>query len=167
MGLTSTGNLYFNESFQLIEGFNSLQNATHMLVRASQVKGFNALISGALYLQNNQIIEGFNSYTQPLNLYFNGQKIAGFNALPSGEHHIVADSIIGFNGLTSSSNLSLDAPYISGFNAIVTANQLGINTQNLSGFNTLTQADLYYTLQPMISQVSQHSNTNQQLKLDW
>jgi hypothetical protein len=140
-GLTSTGNLYFNESFQLIEGFNSLQNATHMLVRASQVKGFNALISGALYLQNNQIIEGFNSYTQPLNLYFNGQKIAGFNALPSGEHHIVADSIIGFNGLTSSSNLSLDAPYISGFNAIVTANQLGINTQNLSGFNTLTQAD--------------------------
>ena len=159
-GLTSTGNLYFNESFQLIEGFNSLQNATSILARASQIKGFNALISGALYLQNNQIIEGFNSYTQPLNLYFNGQKIAGFNALPSGEHHIVADSIIGFNGLTSSSNLSLDAPYISGFNAIVTANQLGINTQNLSGFNTLTQADDIYITADDITGFANLSQTN-------
>lgn len=141
-GLTSTGNLYFGFSVQQIEGFNSLQNASsYIFMGAAQVNGFNALQSGELQFQNNQIIEGFNSYNQPLNLNFNGQKINGFNAVTSGLYNIAADTIIGFNGLTSSSNLNLNAPYISGFNAIVSADQLNITTQNLSGFNTLTQAN--------------------------
>lgn len=125
-----------------INGFNSLQNSTSMYLNTSQIKGFNALVSGGLSFNNNQIIEGFNSYNQPLNLNFNGQKINGFNAVPNGDYSITADSIIGFNGLTTSNSLLLNAPYISGFNAVVTASQLSITTQNLSGFNALTTAQI-------------------------
>lgn len=138
--LTSCPAIIFQNANNII-GFNGLTSTSNLNMNAPYISGFNALQSGQLQFQNNQIIEGFNSYNQPLNLNFNGQKINGFNAVTSGLYNIAADTIIGFNGLTSSSNLNLNAPYISGFNAIVSADQLNITTQNLSGFNTLTQAN--------------------------
>ncbi len=147
--LTAINQLNFysdSTTVSYVEGFNSLQTIAWLnfaFSYNSELKGFNALESGQINFNNNQVIEGFNSYAEPFDLNFNGQKIDGFNAVPSGYLNITADTLIGFNQMTTASGLSLNAPYISGFNALETTNgELDITTEDLTGFNALTSGDI-------------------------